>query len=56
MTGRRSRAVRAEIHGDGGWRDHLVFALTAVEVATDHAGYGVLRRLHREHPSPAPTG
>ena len=47
---------RAAIHVDGGWRDHLVFALTAEEVATDHAGYGVLRRLHREHPSPAPTG
>lgn len=47
---------RAAIHVDGDWRDHLVFALTAEEVATDHAGYGVLRRLHREHPSPAPTG
>ncbi len=47
---------RAAIHVDGGWRDHLVFALTAEEVATDHAGYGVLRRLQREHPSPAPTG
>jgi ribosomal-protein-alanine N-acetyltransferase len=43
---------RAAIHVDGGWRDHLVFALTAEEVATDDAGHGVLRRLHREHPSP----
>jgi ribosomal-protein-alanine N-acetyltransferase len=44
---------RAAIHVDGAWRDHLVFALTAEEVATDDAGYGVLRRLHREHPAPS---
>ena len=44
---------RAAIHVDGAWRDHLVFALTAEEVATDDAGYGVLRRLQREHPSRA---
>jgi len=46
---------RAAIHVDGGWRDHLVFALTAEEVATDDGGRGVLRRLRREHPVPAPS-
>ncbi|HIY23995.1 MAG TPA: GNAT family N-acetyltransferase [Candidatus Brachybacterium merdigallinarum] len=39
---------RAAIHVDGAWRDHLVFALTAEEIATDGAGRGVLARLHRE--------
>lgn len=36
---------RSAIHVDGDWRDHLVFAITADEVATDHAGRGVLARL-----------
>lgn len=46
---------RAAIHVDGAWRDHLVFALTAEEVATDDEGRGVLRRLHREFPPDTPT-
>lgn len=46
---------RAAIHVDGDWRDHLVFALTAEEVATGHDGRGVLRRLHREFPPDTPT-
>ena len=45
--GLRPRAV----HVDGGWRDHLVFALTAEEVATDAAGRGMLRRV-RERTRP----
>lgn len=45
---------RAAIHVDGAWRDHLVFALTAEEVATGHDGRGVLRRLHREFPLDTP--
>ena len=46
---------RAAIHVDGAWRDHLVFALTAEEVATGHDGRGVLRRLHREFPLDTPA-
>lgn len=45
---------RASIHVDGAFRDHLAFALTAEEVATDDAGRGVLARLHRETSPPAP--
>lgn len=45
---------RAAIHVDGAWRDHLVFALTAEEVATGDDGRGVLRRLHREFPPDTP--
>ncbi|MGP9537425.1 GNAT family N-acetyltransferase [Brachybacterium sp. AOP43-C2-M15] len=45
---------RAAIHVDGAWRDHLVFALTAEEVATDDDGRGVLRRLRREFPPDTP--
>lgn len=47
---------RSAIHVDGAWRDHLVFALTAEEVATGADGRGVLARLHREFPSDTPTG
>ena len=39
---------RSAIHVDGGWRDHLVFALTAEEVRTDESGRGVLARLRSE--------
>lgn len=46
---------RAAIHVDGAWRDHLVFALTAEEVATGDDGRGVLRRLHREFPGDTPA-
>ena len=45
---------RAAIHVDGAWRDHLVFALTAEEVATGDDGRGVLTRLHREFPPDTP--
>lgn len=50
--GTRARAI----HVDGAWRDHLVFALTAEEVATGDDGHGVLARLRREFPSDTPTG
>lgn len=46
---------QAAIHVDGAWRDHLVFALTAEEVATGDDGKGVLRRLRREFPGDTPT-
>ncbi|MFC7373642.1 GNAT family N-acetyltransferase [Brachybacterium sp. GCM10030267] len=46
---------RSAIHVDGAWRDHLVFALTADEVATDDQGRGVLARLHREFPRDTPA-
>lgn len=46
---------RAAIHVDGAWRDHLVFALCAEEVATDASGRGVLARLHSEHPTHLPN-
>src|SRR5690625_7996119 len=36
---------RSAIHVDGGWRDHLVFALTAEEGRSDEAGRGGLARL-----------
>lgn len=42
---------RAFIHVDGAFRDHLSFALTAEEVATDASGRGVLRRYLAEHHS-----
>ncbi|EYT48302.1 GNAT family N-acetyltransferase [Brachybacterium muris] len=41
---------RRAIHVDGDWRDHLVFALTAEEVMTDHTGRGVLDRLLTQNP------
>lgn len=41
---------RRAIHVDGDWRDHLVFALTAEEVRTDHTGRGVLDRLLTQNP------
>lgn len=45
--GLRAEGLRERaIHVDGRWRDHLVFALTAEEVRTDDAGYGMLARLH----------
>lgn len=47
---------RSAIHVDGTWRDHLVFALTAEEIATGHDGRGVLARLHREFPPDTPAG
>ncbi|MDN6401098.1 MAG: GNAT family N-acetyltransferase [Brachybacterium sp.] len=46
---------RSAIHVDGAWRDHLVFALTADEVATGDDGRGVLRRLRDEFPSDTPA-
>ena len=46
---------RSAIHVDGTWRDHLVFALTAEEVATGEDGTGVLRRLRREFPRDTPA-
>ena len=46
---------RSAIHVDGAWRDHLVFALTAEEVATGEDGTGVLRRLRREFPRDTPA-
>ncbi|WP_193106197.1 GNAT family N-acetyltransferase [Brachybacterium sp. FME24] len=46
---------RRAIHVDGQWRDHLVFALTAEEVATGEDGHGVLARLHREFPPDTPA-
>lgn len=51
----RSEGLRARaIHVDGAWRDHLVFALTAEEVATGDDGRGVLGRLRREFPADTP--
>jgi [ribosomal protein S5]-alanine N-acetyltransferase len=46
---------RSAIHVDRAWRDHLVFALTAEEVATGHEGRGVLARFHREFVADTPT-
>ncbi|MGY5763607.1 GNAT family N-acetyltransferase [Brachybacterium sp. DNPG3] len=47
---------RSAIFVDGAWRDHLVLALCADEVATDDSGRGVLERLHREHPRGGSSG